>query len=122
MVRFMRWTALHLRSRRGLIAALLVLLVALFAARAVVHDVAEEAAPPSTIGHHDEGDHGLAVDLVAAAAGLLLLAAVVAGAARTARPSGLTVALPRFVRSLVSLPRGRRPRALRRVDLQSFQT
>ncbi len=118
----MRWTVPQLRTRRGLVAALLVLLVAVFAARAVVHHVADDVAPPSAPGHHEEADHGLALDLVAAAAGFLLLAAFVAGASRVSGPSGFTVALPRFVRSLALLPRGRRPRALRRVELQSFLT
>ena len=122
MVRVMRWTLLQLRSRRGLVAALLVLLVALFAARAVVHHVAEDAAPPSAIGHHEEGDHGLALDLVAAAAGFLLLASYVSRASRVSRPGGFTFAVPRFVRSPAALPRGRPPRTLRRVELQSFLT
>ena len=122
MVRRMRWTVLQLRSHRGLVAALLVLLVALFAVRAVVHHVAEDVAPPSAIGHHEDGDHDLALDLVAAAAGFLLLAAFVTRRSGVARPSGFAFAVPRFVRSLASLPRGRPPRALRRVELQSFLT
>lgn len=122
IVRLMRWTALQLRSRRGLLAALLVLLVALFAARAVVHHVAEDVAPPSATGQHEDGAHGLAVDLVAAAAGFLLLAALVARTGGVPRPAGFTFVLPRFLRSPAPLPRGRPPGAPRRVDLQSFLT
>lgn len=118
----MRWTVPQIRSRPGLVAALLVLLVAVFAARAVVHHVAEDVGTPSAPGHHEEADHGLALDLVAAAAGYLLLAAFVAGAGRGSGASGFTVALPRFVRSLALPPRGRRPLALRRAELQSFLT
>ncbi len=117
----MRWTILQLRSRRGLIAALLVLLVALFAARAVVHHVAEDVAPPSAIGHHDDGHQGLALHLVAAAAGFLMLSAFVAGATgaaarglhprRAALRAGPSAAATRSSR-----------RTLRRVELQSFLT
>jgi hypothetical protein len=122
MVRPMRWTVLQLRSRRGLIAALLVLLVALFAARAVVHHVAEDVASPSAIGHNEDGDHGLAFHLVAAAAGFLLLGVVIAGRKHAARTSGYALTVPRFPRSHPPLPRGRPPRALRRAELQSFLT
>ena len=100
----MRWTLLQIRSRRGLIAALLVLLVALFAARAVVHHVAEDAAPAAAIGHHEHGDDGLALDLVAAAAGFLLFAAFRMAAIRPGRPSHFGFALPRLVRFLPAGP------------------
>ena len=106
-------TVLQLRSRRGLVAALLVLLVALFAARAVVHHVAEDVAPPSAIGHHEDGDHGLALDLVAAAPASCCSAPSPPAGVRPARPSGFVFAVPRFARSPAPLPRGRPPRALR---------
>ncbi len=118
----MRWTVLQLRSRRGLLAALLVALVALFAARVVVHHVAEDASPAAAIGHHESDDHGLALDLVAAASGFLLLGAFVAGANRAGRPSGLRFAVARQVRSREPSPRWRPPRTPRRAELQSYLT
>jgi hypothetical protein len=70
----MRLTLLQIRSRRRLVVTLLIALVAVFAAGAVLHQLADHAEAASAATHHSDGDHADAICAAGAAAcGVALL-------------------------------------------------
>lgn len=119
----MRRLGSEIRSRRGLVVAVLITLVALFAARAVVHHVADDAAPAAlTAQHHEEPGHGLPLDLFAAATGFLLLGGLLFGATLLAKPRYVSTRLGRLARLRIGPPSTAPPYRRACADLQTFLT
>ena len=119
----MRWMMPPIRSRQGVVCALLVVLVALFTVRATVHHAAEDAAPASAISHHEDAHHGFGVDVaVGIAIGTSLLATFLAGIGTVGSPPRVWRSARRHPRSAPPTPRPWIGRALRRADLQCFLT
>jgi hypothetical protein len=62
-----------IRHRRTLFVIVLVALVSIFAARALIHHAADDAAPATAMELHQDGEHAVGLDAIAAAFAIALL-------------------------------------------------
>ena len=113
---------LSVRGRRTLAAVGLVVLVSVFAARAVIHHVADDAAPTSALVHNQAAEHAVELDAITLAFGIMLLV----GLRFTASGALPGPGVPRsagllFVRGGAPPPSWR-PGPMRRAQLQCFLT
>jgi hypothetical protein len=120
----MRWTLVQIRARRKLVVALLLALVAVFAAGAVLHHLADHAEATSAASHHSDGDHGDAICAAGAAAcglALLLMGLIGRGFARIPAPAVARRWRRQLARSGLS-PGRFVPRPPQLAELQCFLT
>ncbi len=113
---------LAVRRRRRLVAVGLIALVSIFAARAAIHHVADDAASTYTLVHNQAVEHSVEFDAIPLVLAILLLVGLhcrASGAlpeSRLRRSPGLL-----FIRGGAPPPSWR-PGQLRRAQLQCFLT
>ena len=62
-----------IRHRRTLFVIVLIALASIFAARALIHHAADDAAPAAAMELHQDGEHAVGLDAIAVAFGIALL-------------------------------------------------